>query len=162
MAHRATSTASPRLTALEDKVLGYLAQIGLTVGRSQDDLYLFKYGSTVVMVNLFEDEENTYVRIASTLLTDFELSVELMVRLLQLNTEVRFGAFLLFDDRTLSFATTLLGDHLDFDELIVSLRYVAKVSDDYDDVLQALAHGKKAQDILDEAAQDSETSTLNA
>lgn len=162
MAHRAASSPSPRLIALEDKVLGYLSKVGLSVARSADDLYLFKYGSTVVMVNLFEDEENTYVRIASTLLTDFDLSFELMVRLLQLNTEVRFGAFLLFDDRTISFATTLLGDHLDFDELIVSLRYVAKVSDDYDDVLQALANGKKALDILAEADAETEDASLDA
>lgn len=141
---------SPSLLALEEKVLTYLSRMGLVVTRSDDDIYLFKYGSTVVMVSLFEEEHDTYVRFASTLLKDFEMSIELMTRLLRLNNEVLFGAFLLFEDNTISFAATLLGEHLDFDELAKTLRYVARISDDYDDSLQKIAGGKKAIDILSE------------
>lgn len=141
---------SAKLQELEEKVLAYLSRMGLVVERSEDDIYLFKYGSTVVMVSLFEDEGDTYVRFASTLLKDFDLSIELMTRLLRLNNEVLFGAFLLFEDNTISFAATLLGDTLDFEELAKTLRYVARVSDDYDDVLQRIAGGKKASDLLDE------------
>lgn len=141
---------SASLLALEEKVLTYLSQMGLVVMRSDDDIYLFKYGSTVVMVSLFEEENDTYVRFASTLLKDFEMSIELMTRLLRLNNEVLFGAFLLFEDNTISFAATLLGEHLDFEELAKTLRYVARISDDYDDSLQKIAGGKKAIDILSE------------
>lgn len=141
---------SERLAELENRVLTYLTRMGLSVESSDDEIYLFKYGSTVVMVSLFDDEGDTYVRFASTLLKDFELSIELMTKLLRLNNEVLFGAFLLFEDNTISFAATLLGDNLDFEELAKTLRYVAKVSDDYDDILQTLAGGKKAIDILNE------------
>ncbi|MFM7203314.1 MAG: T3SS (YopN, CesT) and YbjN peptide-binding chaperone 1 [Myxococcota bacterium] len=141
---------SASLLALEEKVLTYLSQMGLVVMHSDDDIYLFKYGSTVVMVSLFEEENDTYVRFASTLLKDFEMSIELMTRLLRLNNEVLFGAFLLFEDNTISFAATLLGEHLDFEELAKTLRYVARISDDYDDSLQKIAGGKKAIDILSE------------
>lgn len=131
-------------------MLTYLSRMGLVVTRSDDDIYLFKYGSTVVMVSLFEEEQDTFVRFASTLLKDFEMSIELMTRLLRLNNEVLFGAFLLFEDDTISFAATLLGEHLDFDELAKTLRYVARISDDYDDALQKIAGGKTASDILNE------------
>ncbi len=140
-----------RMKVLEERVNGYLNRMGVEPRRSPDGLYLFKYGSTVVMMSLLEDEYGTYVRCASTLLKDFNMTSDLAARLLRLNAEVRFGAFLLFDDNTLSFAATILGDNLDYEELRQTLEYVAKTSDDYDDVLQQEIGGKKASDILQEA-----------
>jgi len=135
---------------LEERVSTYLAEMELVPDQSEDGLYLFKYGSTVVMISLFEEGEDTYCRFASIMLKDFEPSLELLHRILRLNTEVLFGSFLLFEDNTLSFSATLLGNHLDFDEFEKSLRYVAKVSDDYDDDLQELGGGKRAEDVLRE------------
>lgn len=148
----ANSNKSTRLTGVETRVLDFLRTMGLEVDRSDDGIYFFRFGSTVVTVSLFEDEEDTYVRVASTLLKDFELSEELVTRLMRLNNQVLFGAFLLFED-TISFSATLLGNNLDYNELHKTLRYVAKVSDDFDDVLQAMAGGKKAEDLLDEGGQ---------
>jgi len=139
-----------RLQLLEERVNTYLGQMDLAPDQSDDGLYLFKYGSTVVMISLFDEEEDTYVRFASIMLKDFDPSLELLERILRLNTQVLFGAFLLFEDNTLSFSATLLGNHLDFDEFERTLRYVAKVSDDYDDELQALGGGQRAQDVLQE------------
>ncbi len=141
-----------RLQLLEERVNTYLEQMDLAPDQSDDGLYLFKYGSTVVMISLFEEEEDTFVRFASIMLKDFDPSLELLERILRLNTQVLFGAFLLFEDNTLSFSATLLGNHLDFDEFERTLRYVAKVSDDYDDELQALGGGQRAQDVLAEDA----------
>ena len=138
------------LEVLEEKVQKYLAEMGLSPIQSSDGLYLFKYGSTVVMVSLFDEEEDTFCRFASIMLKDFEPSLELLHRLLRLNTEVLFGSFLLFEDNTLSFSATLLGNHLDFPEFEKTLSYVAKVSDDYDDQLQVLGGGKRAHDVLNE------------
>ncbi|MEM6927462.1 MAG: YbjN domain-containing protein [Myxococcota bacterium] len=139
-----------RLQLLEERVNTYLGQMDLAPDQSDDGLYLFKYGSTVVMISLFEEAEDTFCRFASIMLKDFEPSLELLERILRLNTQVLFGAFLLFEDNTLSFSNTLLGNHLDFDEFERSLRYVAKVSDDYDDELQELGGGQRAQDVLTE------------
>jgi len=139
-----------RLRILEERVKAYLAEMALSPEQSEDGLYLFKYGSTVVMISLFEEGEDTFCRFASIMLKDFESSLELLHRILRLNTEVLFGSFLLFEDNTLSFSATLLGNHLDFDEFEKTLRYVAKVSDDYDDELQALGGGKRAEDVLRE------------
>jgi hypothetical protein len=139
-----------RLKILEERVNSYLGEMKLAPEQAEDGLYLFKYGSTVVMISLFEEGEDTYVRFASIMLKDFEPSLELLQRILRLNTEVLFGSFLLFEDNTLSFSATLLGNHLDFDEFERSLKYVAKVSDDYDDELQSLGGGQRAEDVLRE------------
>lgn len=139
-----------RLQILEERVKAYLAEMGLEPEQSDDGLYLFKYGSTVVMISLFEESEDTFCRFASIMLKDFDPTLELLHRILRLNTEVLFGSFLLFEDNTLSFSATLLGNHLDFAEFEKTLRYVAKVSDDYDDELQSLGGGKRAEDVLRE------------
>lgn len=139
-----------RLQILEERVRAYLGEMELDPEQSEDGLYLFKYGSTVVMISLFEEGEDTFCRFASVMLKDFEPTLELLHRLLRLNTEVLFGSFLLFEDNTLSFSATLLGNHLDFDEFAKTLRYVAKVSDDYDDELQELGGGMRAEDVLKE------------
>ena len=139
-----------RMNILEERVKSYLAEMELSPEQSDDGLYLFKYGSTVVMISLFEDGEQTFCRYASIMLKDFEPSLELLHRILRLNTEVLFGSFLLFEVNTLSFSATLLGNHLDFDEFENTLQYVAKVSDDYDDELQVLGGGQRAEDVLNE------------
>ncbi len=139
-----------RLQILEERVDAYLGEMNLSPEHSDDGLYLFKYGSTVVMISLFEDADETFVRFASVMLKDFEPSLELLQRILRLNTEVLFGSFLLFEDNTLSFSATLMGNHLDYDEFDKALRYVAKISDDYDDELQSLGGGQRAVDVLQE------------
>jgi hypothetical protein len=137
-----------RLKTLDEQVQSYLADMELKPTQSEDGLYLFKYGSTVVMISLFQEDEETFCRFASIMLKDFEPSLELLRTVLRLNTEVLFGAFLLFEDNTLSFSATLLGNDLDFNEFEKTLRYVAKVSDDYDDKLQVVGGGKRAEDVL--------------
>ncbi|MFT4623784.1 MAG: hypothetical protein ACI8PZ_002440 [Myxococcota bacterium] len=139
-----------QLKVLAEKVSAYLAEMELEATRSDDGLYLFKYGSTVVMVSLFLERGDTYCRFASIMLKDFEPSLEILQRILRLNTEVLFGSFLLFEDNTLSFSATILGNHLDFDEFEKTLSYVARISDDYDDELQVLGGGKRAEDVLRE------------
>lgn len=141
---------SNRLQILSERVGNYLGEMGLQPNQSEDGLYLFKYGSTVVMISLFEDGEDTFCRFASIVLQEVEPTLDFLHRILRLNTEVVFGSFLLFEDNTLSFSATLLGNHLDYDEFEKTLRYVARVSDDYDEELQNLGGGKRAEDVLRE------------
>ncbi len=139
---------SKNIERLAGIVQAYLAEMKLEPEKTENGLYLFKYGSTVVMISLFEDKEDSFCRFASIVLKDFQPTLQLLHRILRLNTEVLFGAFLLFEDNTLSFSATVLGNHLDFNEFEKTLRYVAKVSDDYDDILQNLGGGMRAHDIL--------------
>jgi hypothetical protein len=140
--------SSERMQLLDERVSAYLGEMQLVPEQSEEGLHLFKFGSTVVMISMFEQADDTFCRFASIMLKEFEPSLELLQRILRLNTEVLFGSFLLFEDNTLSFSATLLGNHLDFDEFEKTLRYVSQVSDDYDDELQALGGGKRASDVL--------------
>jgi hypothetical protein len=138
------------LRIVEERVNAYLGAMGLAPDKTEEGLYLLKYGSTVVMISLFEESGDTYVRFASIMLKGFDPSLELLQRILRLNTEVLFGSFLMFEDSTLSFSATLLGSHLDYEEFEKTLTYVARVSDEYDDELQALGGGQRAADVLRE------------
>ncbi|MCB9792429.1 MAG: YbjN domain-containing protein [Alphaproteobacteria bacterium] len=143
--------AKKSLSDLALTVEGYLRQMELPSTASEDGLYMFRFGSTAVVVSLFtdEDEKHTFVRFTATTLSDFEPTLDLVREILSLNAEVLFGAFILYSD-TLCFSATLLGDKLDFEEFETALDYVAQVSDDYDDMLQELAGGHRAEDLLKE------------
>lgn len=151
-----TRQSSPAQVATN--VEAYLARMGLTTHATQDGLYMFRFGSTAVVISLLQDDEqkHTFVRFSATTLSDFEPTMELVREVLRLNAEVLFGAFLVFPDNTLSFSATLLGDKMDFEEFETALEYVAQVSDDTDDLLQELAGGHRAQDLLEEFDQQTE------
>ena len=139
---------SERLTLLADRVSDFLVRMDIDPDRNPEGIFLLKYGSTVVMISIFEDGSNSFVRLASTLLAGARPQLELVMRLLRMNTEVLFGAFLLFEDDTVSFTHTLLGETLGYEEFAYALTYVARVSDDHDEELQAMAGGERAEEIL--------------
>jgi hypothetical protein len=139
---------SDRLRQLADRVSDFLVRMDIDPDRNPEGIFLLKYGSTVVMVSIFEDDTHVFVRFASTLLSGARPQLELVMRLLRMNTEVLFGAFLLFEDDAVSFTHTLLGDTLSFEQFSHALQYVARVSDDHDEELQALAGGQRAEEIL--------------
>ena len=139
---------SDRTSLLADRVCDFLVRMDIDPDRNTEGIFLLKYGSTVVMISIFEDGAHGYVRLASTLLAGARPQLELVMRLLRMNTEVLFGAFLLFEDDTVSFTHTLFGDTLGFEEFRHALEYVARVSDDHDEELQALAGGQRAEEIL--------------
>jgi hypothetical protein len=141
---------SDRLRQLADRVSDFLVRMDIDPDRNGEGIFLLKYGSTVVMISIFEDDDHSFVRFASTLLSGARPQLELVMRLLRMNTEVLFGAFLLFEDDTVSFTHTLLGDALPFEQFLHALEYVARVSDDHDEELQALAGGQRAEEILAE------------
>lgn len=144
---------STGLRQLADQVSDFLVQMDLDPDRNAEGIFLLKYGSTVVMISVFADGEHRYVRFASTMLAGVRPQLDLVTRILRLNTEVLFGAFLLFEDDTLSFTHTLLGDDLRFEDFRHALAYVARVSDDHDEALQELGGGQRAADLF--AADDS-------
>ncbi len=139
---------SMNLRALADRIGDFLIRMDVDTERTDEGIFFFKHGSTVVMMSIFEQDGHRWVRFVATMLADVHPSMDLLGRLLRLNTEVLLGAFLLFEDGTLAFSHTLLGDHLDFEEFEYALHYVAQVGDDYDEELQAVAGGLRAEEIL--------------
>jgi hypothetical protein len=141
---------SERLDRAVDCISDFLVRMDIDPDRNEEGLFLVRYGSTVVMIHVFEDGAHAYVRIASALLSGVRPQLELVMRIFRLNTEVLLGAFLLFEDDTLSFTHTLVADRLEYETFAHVVGYVAKVSDDHDEELQALAGGLRAEDVLAE------------
>jgi hypothetical protein len=142
---------SERLDAFAAQVDGWLLQRGLAGDVSPDGFWLARFGSTVVMLSLFEDEGRLHLRFCSVLVSGAQTSLDLVLRLLRLNNEVLFGAFQVFDDQTLAFTHTVVAEGLSEAAFHATLLYVARVADDHDEELQALAGGQRAEDVLEVA-----------
>ena len=128
-----------RLSRLHETVEQYLVEMELSF--DGDGPWLFRTGDAVLVISLFEHGEDTFCRVTAVLLEQLEPTLELLQHLLRLNTEVLFGSFLLFEENSLAFSATLLGNHLDLDEFAKTLRYVAHVAQLHTEDLAALAGG---------------------
>ncbi|MFH1467286.1 MAG: YbjN domain-containing protein [Pseudomonadota bacterium] len=142
--------SSARLEQIEDAITAMLVDLGLPPEPLAEGTYAFRYGGTAVLVSLFWASELAWVRIATTLLKDFRPNLELVTRVLRLNTEVLFGAFLIFEDDTLTFAITLPGVGLQAEVFGLALDHVARISNAYGEELKAIAGGRLASDIVAE------------
>lgn len=141
---------SGRLEQLTDRVDEFLLRMGLEGDVTADGFWTGRFGSTVLLVSIFEDGPHTYVRLAAVVLVGAQTSLDLLTRLLRLNSETRFGAFQLFDDQTVAFTHTLVADHMPYEVFEYALRYVGQVADDHDEELQALAGGERGEDVVGE------------
>ena len=137
-------------TDLHALIEGYPARMEMPAKATDDGIYMLRYGSTAVVIRLIQDTvtEKRFARFSATTLSDFDVTNVLLREVIRLNNEVLFGSFRLFEDHTLSFSTTILADHLDYEEFETSLTYVLRISDEYDDILQALVGGNRATDLL--------------
>jgi hypothetical protein len=137
-------------TDLHALIEGYLARMEMAAKATDDGVYMLRYGSTAVVMRLIQDTvtDKRFVRFSAATLSDFDVTDVLLREVIRLNNEVLFGSFRLFEDHTLSFSTTILADHLDFEEFETALTYVLRISDEYDDILQALVGGNRATDLL--------------
>lgn len=143
-----------RLGKLNEKVRDYLTEMGLELPAEPTPPIVFQHGSTIVTISTFELDSSTFCRFSSVVLTDVTPTLELLQRLLRLNTEVLFGAFLLFEDTTIAFSATLLGNDLDPKEFETTLRYVAAIADTFDDPLLDLCGGMRGMDLLEQPHND--------
>ncbi len=136
------------LEILEDIVTGYLVDLGLPPEPYGENLYAFRFGDTAVLVSMFSSSGAAWVRIATTLLQDFRPTLELVTRLLRLNTEVLLGSFLIFEDDILTFSVTLPGEGLAAPTFRTALEQVASVSNAHGEDLRSLAGGRLAADLF--------------
>jgi hypothetical protein len=133
---------------IEGRVEGWLEQLGAPARRTPEGLYGLHFGSTAVLVSVFDDEGTGLVRIVALVLARARVSTELLAKLVRLNASVALGAFQLFEDGALGFSYTLSAAELDYASFAHALRYVARVADDHDEEIQALAGGERVEDLL--------------
>ena len=119
-----------------------------------DRLYVVKQGSAFVMINIVPlDGERAMVRCVAQLVKGVELDAELALELMELNGQLRFGAFA-FEPKgslILFIHSILGGTTLDPDELLATVSDVALIADEYDDKIVAGYGGATMRDLLEEA-----------
>ena len=113
-----------------------------------DGSYTISRGSTQVMIVVRPfTEKEACVECIATVVSEPEVSFDLMRFLLRKNSELHFGAFgLLFDD-TITFTYSFSSGALSSNELRIALESVAIISDYYDDIIVDIAGGKRAKDM---------------
>lgn len=120
-----------------------------------DRLYIVKQGSTFVMMNVVAiGEHRAQVRCVAQLAKGVDMTGDLALELLTMNTRLRFGAFAYEPaGRIVLFTHSLLGGPtLDSEELIAALSDVAILADEYDDKIVEKYGGQTMKDLLEEAA----------
>lgn len=138
-----------RLEQLSASVDEWLLRLDADTDLTDEGFWSLRYGSTILILSVFEHEQRSYLRVLALIVSGAHPSLDVLLRLLKLNTEVLFGAFQLFDDNTVAFTHTLPGDGLTFEAFEAALTYAARVGDDHDEDIQALAGGNRGEDLLD-------------
>jgi hypothetical protein len=138
------------IVELTREVESFLQRMNLLAEGEQAHLKLLKFGSTVVMLSLAEKGEGASCQFTCIVLKECTPTPQLLEMILELNQDVLVGSFFLSQDDTLTYSATLPGEGLTFDDFEKTLNYVAKVADDYDDPLQEVAGGLRAQDLLEQ------------
>ncbi len=142
------------LEEAQSVVDSFLMRLGLDGDVSDEGFWTARCGSTVLVLSAFTAEGHHYVRIAALVVLGARGSLDLLTRLLRLNAEARLGAFQLFDDQTVAFTHTLQLDGLSFEHFENALHYVARVADDHDEAISALAGGMRGDDLLEARGDD--------
>lgn len=116
--------------AREDKPAFWVA-----VGSAQAQLMVLPWGS-----------DDATITTRSWVVTDVELTPDLMRFLLRKNNEVRFGAFGVDDDDDIFFEHTISGATCDKEEIEHSVKAVVSVADEFDDQIVERWGGRRARD----------------
>jgi hypothetical protein len=114
--------------------------------------YIVKQGSTFVMLTVLPLEgDRAQVRCIAQLVKGVNMTPELALELLRLNTRLRFGAFAYAEGKRLVLLTHSLlgGQTLDPEEIAAALADLATVADEQDDHIIAHWGGQRMQDLLE-------------
>lgn len=106
-------------------------------------------GSALVEILVFPwNDDEALINIRSYVVTDVELTPDLMGFLLRENSNMRFGAFGINDKGDIIFEHTIVGSTCDKPELEASVNSVLEIADEYDDKIVALWGGMRALDRI--------------
>jgi hypothetical protein len=122
--------------------------------RVDSDFFVVRQGSAYIYLRVLPwNPDRAVVRLVAQVVGGVDMTPDLAIRLLRLNTRVRFGSFgFVLDGACVVLSHTLLGgETLDGEELVSALRAMAIVADEFDDEIVAEAGGKRMQDLVDES-----------
>ncbi len=134
-----------------ERVLPWIAELfGGSVLRKPDAPVVgVMYGSAFAQIGIFPwGEHDAVITTRSYVVTDVQLTQELMRYLLHENIGMRFGAFGVDDEGDIIFEHTIVGSTCDQKELESSVIHVARTADDYDDIIVEKWGGERALDQI--------------
>ncbi len=146
---QAMETKQEVLQAAIEKVRSMLNQQFPDVVDFEDGSFTLSKGSASVMIIVRPfTEDDAVVECTSHVVTDAQITPEVMEWLLRKNAELHFGAFGLLFDHTIIYSYSLPVKNLDPEELGVMVSAVATIADYYDDELAKMTGGKRALDLI--------------
>lgn len=143
------SPESLAMQGLRSRIKSFLDQANITYRINADNNYLIKQGSTVVMIQPLQWQNNrTLVKVfAPVALNITRATPDLAFFLAEENRNLWFGKFSLdIPARAVWFEHVLLGDFLDADELLIVVRTIARDADAYDERIARESGGQRAID----------------
>ena len=141
-----------------ERIEQYLAELGnFSKGESS---FFAKRGSTVVAIRVEALEDDAMVHVEADVVEGSGLTADLMKKLLEVNHTTAYGSFGIAETGTITVHHCLLGSVLHRKELLSSVLQVAKVADDWDDVLVEMAGGRRAVDVLEDARKPAPQPTI--
>jgi len=156
------SDKSESLKASKHAIKASIRKVEETLGNSKafrkvdERLYVVRQGSAYVMIVVLPAKGGrAIVRLAAQVVTGIEMEGELALKLLRLNSRLRFGAFGYQEEgQVVTLCHSVLGgETLDAEEILAALEDIAVLADEFDDKLVAAGGGARMQDLLhDEAA----------
>lgn len=137
------------------------------VSQVSTGLFMAKRGSAVVGVRVSpyddDNDDETMVEVLAHVVEGANLMrADLLRQLLEFNHESAYGAFGIRDGGLITYHHCLLGSTLSQDELLDVVYEVAKVADDWDDVIVEQAGGSTAVDKLRELRKPKAKPTIEA
>lgn len=121
---------------------------GETASTYDDGGFGVSYGSAAVFMSVdpWDDDECT-IRMWSPVISEVELTPDLMKFLLKENTSIPFGVLAIDpDNNRIVLHESLVGSSCTKDELRLSLNIVGRIVDDYDDRIRSTWGGKRMAD----------------
>ncbi|WP_437665918.1 T3SS (YopN, CesT) and YbjN peptide-binding chaperone 1 [Sorangium sp. So ce1182] len=123
--------------------------------RVEPHFYVVRQGTAYVYLHVLPwAPDRALVRLVAQLARGVEMTPDLAMKLLRLNARIRFGAFgYVAQGSCVVIVHTLLGgETLDAEELLVALRDLSVLADEYDDRIVEEAGGQRMQDLIDASA----------
>lgn len=121
-----------------EKVKGYMSELFGEMFEAREDapIFIIPMGSAVAHVMVIPwGDDDAMVCVRAYLVSDVEMTPELMEFLLKENPTFKFGAFGIDQDGDILFEHTIVGSTCDKNELKASVLGVLSVADHYDDLI---------------------------
>jgi len=123
--------------------------------RVEPRFYVVRQGTAYIYIQILPWEpDRAVVRFVAQLVRGVEMTPDLALKLLRMNSRLRFGAFgYVPQGSCVVLAHTLLGgETLDPEEILTALRDMTVIADEYDDRIVEEVGGQRMQDLIDASA----------